>query len=55
MHDRVYLFRVDCDSYYKYRKEIRRYRDAGYIVRNIYGGVVCFRHPHDYDIWKNQK
>lgn len=55
MRDRVYLFRNDYPSYYKYRKDIKAHREAGYVIRNVYGGVVCFRYWSEYKVWANQK
>ena len=55
MYSRVFLFRIDYPNYSKYRKAIREYRDKGYIIRNVYGGVVCFHFVTDYEVWKNQK
>ena len=55
MRDRVYLFHVDYPSYYKYRKDIKAYRKAGYVIRNVFGGVVCFRYLSEYKVWANQK
>ena len=55
MRYRVYLFRNDYPSYYKYRKDIKAHREAGYVIRNVYGGVVCFEFVTDYEVWKNQK
>ena len=55
MRDRVYLFRNDYPSYYKYRKDIKEHREAGYVIRNVYGGVLCFRSWSEYKVWANQK
>ncbi|MBO6031675.1 MAG: hypothetical protein J6Q22_09400 [Prevotella sp.] len=52
---KVMIYRDYYPSYYQYRKAIREYRDRGYIIRNVYGGVVCFEFITDYEVWKNQK
>ena len=50
-----YIYRDDYPSYYQYRKAIKRLRDAGYIIRNVCGGVSFFRYWSDHEIWENQK
>lgn len=52
---KVFMYRDSYDSYYQYRKAIRRRKSMGWIVRNVSGGVVCFQSIRDYEIWKNQK
>ena len=55
MSKTVTLYRKSFRTYYRYRKEIRKYRDLGYLVRNVSGGVVCFQFMYDYDMWRKQK
>ena len=43
------------DTYYQYRKAIKSYRDAGYIVRRVYGGMGIFETMDAYNLWKKQK
>ena len=55
MRDRVYLFRINYPSYYKYRKDLKEYRDSGYFVARCYGGVICFLREDEFKNWKKQK
>lgn len=51
----VSLFRDDFTTYYKFRKAVKEFRISGYIIRNVCGGVKCFKYITDYENWKKQK
>lgn len=50
-----YIYKENYPNYNQYRKAIKRYRERGCPVRNIYGGVACFETYTDLMVWKNQK
>lgn len=52
---KVSIWRDDYKSYYAYRKAIREYRQMGWIIAKVYGGVMCFEGVDDYAVWRNQK
>ena len=54
-NNRKYILKKDFDSYKDYRREVAYYRDNGWVVRNVEGGVVCFPFIHDYEEWKRRK
>lgn len=53
--NRVTICKEDYATYYQYRKAISEYRDRGWVIARVEGGVVCFAYASDYDVWKNQK
>lgn len=53
--NRVNIFREDYKNDYQYKKEIRRYRESGWMVVEVCGGVICFKSDKDYNSWINQK
>ena len=42
------------DTYYQYRKTIKAFRDAGYVVCRVYGGMGIFNTEADYNRWTKQ-
>ena len=51
----VYLIRQSYASYYQYRKALRDYRNHGYIIRKVCGGVACFETLSDLEVWLAQR
>lgn len=51
----VYIFRQDYKTYYAYRKAIREYRNRGWFIARVYGGVIGFESIDDLNTWRRQK
>lgn len=55
MKSPIYIMRDEYPTYYRYRKAIAEYRDRGFVVRNVCGGVICFRFYSEYAMWRKQR
>lgn len=51
----IYLLKENFDTNYQYRKAIKEYRDRGYSMVKVTGGVACFESLVDKLTWQNQK
>jgi hypothetical protein len=51
----ISIYREDYKSDYAYRKAIREYRNMGWYIARVCGGVKCFESVCDYELWRNQK
>lgn len=51
----ISIFREDYKSDYAYRKAIREYRNSGWCIARVCGGVKCFESIDDLNTWRRQK
>ena len=51
----ILIVREDFKSVYAYRKAIREYRNMGWYIARVCGGVKCFESACDYGLWMSQK
>lgn len=51
----VPIYKTDYASEYQYRKAIRQYRQSGYVIAKVTGGIMCFKSTYEYETWKRQK
>jgi hypothetical protein len=50
-----YIYISDFESIKDYKQEVEYWKNNGYIVKKVEGGVICFQFIHDYEVWKRQK
>lgn len=51
----ISIYREDFKSVYAYRKAVREYRNMGWYIARVCGGVKCFESVYDYELWRSQK
>lgn len=55
MDGNKYIYISDFESIKDYKQEVEYWKNNGYIVKKVDGGVICFQFIHDYEVWKRQK
>jgi len=48
------VYRSDYQTEDQYHKAVKKYRDMGYVIITVCGGVRCFETMREYNLWRTQ-
>ena len=48
------IYKSNYQTEYQYHKAVKEYRDRGYVVFGVCGGVMCFETMREFNLWRSQ-